>query len=121
MPVWYAGAAVVTAVLPQCRSISGVVALHSGVEEPPCYHRLGDRPIVAASTIVPNWLFIPICLLAAIGAVHLGKGSYRRAKRIGATIARHLLGIVWRWGYEGGNLLIPILSALIAILRWTKA
>jgi hypothetical protein len=108
--IWYAGAAVVTAVvtavivyfggwwpyIAEWRSHLATIASEIGL-------------IVADSTIVPNWLFIPICLLAAIGAVHLGKALYRGVKPDWRDYRQDtFFGIVWRWGYEGGNLLIPI-------------
>jgi hypothetical protein len=103
--IWYAGAAVVTAVvtavvvyfggwwpyIAEWRSHLATIASEIGL-------------IVAASTIVPNWLFIPICLLAAFGVVRLGKALYRRIKPDWHDYRQDtFFGIVWRWGYDCGN------------------
>jgi hypothetical protein len=58
--------------------------------------------LVVASTLVPNWLLVPICLLAAFGAFIPLAALYRHIAGPDWYDYRQdsFFGIVWRWNYK---------------------
>jgi hypothetical protein len=58
--------------------------------------------LMAASTLVPNWLLVPLCLLAAYGVFILLAARYRRARGPNWRDYRQdtFSDIVWRWRYS---------------------
>jgi hypothetical protein len=65
-------------------------------------------PLVVASTLIPNWLLVPIFLLAAFGVFRLFKDLYSRIAPDWYDYRQEtFFDIVWRWGYDRGNITVP--------------